>query len=126
MFHPDTDFLVYALGRRGPEQERWIELATDDAEVRVSAIVWYELCRGPRTPLELALAAQILGDDAVVPFDRRLAERAADLFRAMGSPRRRGHDIAVAATAIAEGATLLTRNAKDFRGIDGLKLEVVR
>lgn len=124
-FHLDTDFFVYALVVAGPERRRLRELNESGAELKMSAIAWYELSRGPRTPAQLAVARDALDDDGVVPFDAPTAERAADLFRALGSPRKRAQDIAIAATAIAAGATLLSRNARDFRGIDGLSLEVV-
>ena len=50
LFHLDTDFFVYALSTAGPERVRLLALADSDAEVQLSAIVWYEFSRGPRTP----------------------------------------------------------------------------
>lgn len=120
--HLDTDFLVFAIGSAGPERARLRELTREGAEVKMSAIAWYEFCRGPRTPQQVALARDVLSDDGIVPFDASLAERAADVFRGLGSPRKRAQDIAIAVTAVAAGATLFTRNARDFRGIDDLVL----
>lgn len=86
----------------------------------MSAVAWYEFTRGPRTPQNLAVATSILS--AVVAFDSALAERAAELFRQLGSPRSRANDIAIAATAVQSGAILLTRNRADFEDIPGLVL----
>ncbi len=91
----------------------------------MSAVSWYEFTRGPRTAAQLARAEAFLGDDGIVPFSRDLARLAGDVFRLLGSPRRRGNDIAIGATAAAMDAVLLTCNAGDFEGIPGLKIEAV-
>ena len=122
-YHLDTDFFVYALSAPGAERKRLGSLSESDAEIQVSAIVWYEFSRGPRTPEQLAVARSFLGEDGVLPFSEGLASQAAEVFRRLGSPRRRGADVAIGVTAAAHGATLLTRNARDFTGIPELRLE---
>lgn len=125
LVHLDTDFVVHGLSRRGPEWRRLLSLAASDAEIAMSAVAWYEFARGPRTPEQLARALAFLGEDGVVPFSRELAELAGTVFRALGSPRKRGNDIAIGVTAAAMGAVLLTRNARDFDGIPSLVVAVV-
>ncbi len=49
-YHIDTDFLIFALSAAGPERRRLTQLAGSEAELLMSAIAWYEFCRGPRTP----------------------------------------------------------------------------
>ena len=122
-FQLDTDFFVYAISRAGPERARLRALTTEGADVRMSAVAWYEFARGERSPAQIAVALDVLAADGVVPFDAALASLAADTFRRLGRPRKRGQDIAIGVTAVASGATLLTRNAADFRGIDGLVVE---
>lgn len=122
LVHLDTDFLVYALSVRGPERKKLDELARSEAEFEISAVAWYEFSRGPRTADQLAVARSLFGSDGVVPFSEELAEQAASVFRSLGSPRKRAADIAVGVTATSAGAALVTRNAKDFAGIPGLKL----
>ena len=46
-----------------------------------------------------------------------------NIVQDLGFDRQRTLDRLIAAQAIARDATLVTRNAKDFRRIDGLKLE---
>ena len=121
--HLDTDFLIYALGSAGPER-RWLqEVAGTGQLIEISATAWYEFSRGPRTAEQLATARAFFSDDGIVPFSERLATIAADVFRQLGSPRRRAADIAIGVTATSRDATLMSLNAKDFAGIPGIRVE---
>ncbi len=121
-YHLDTDFLVKALGRPGPEREVLRRISDSLAEIEMAAIAWYEFCRGPRKPEQQAVARAYLEPDGIVPFGEELATAAAELFRRLGSPRKRAVDLAIAASAIARGARLLTANTRDYSGIEGLLL----
>jgi predicted nucleic acid-binding protein len=125
-YHLDTDFLVYALSTVGPERRRLRGLADSEAEIHMSAVAWYEFSRGPRTPEQLAVARSFLGEDGVLAFSEGLAAQAADVFRRLGSPRKRAGDVAIGVTAAAHEAVLVTRNARDFAGIPGLTVEAFR
>jgi tRNA(fMet)-specific endonuclease VapC len=119
----DTDFLVYALSAGGPERRRLRSLADSDAVIAMSAVAWYEFSRGPRTPEQLAVARAFLGEDGIVAFSEALAAEAAEVFRRLGSPRKRAADVAIGVTAAVHDAVLVTRNARDFAGIPGLRVE---
>ncbi len=121
-FHLDTDFLVVALSRSGPERSRLLELAGSESEIQISAIAWYEYSRGPRTPDQLAVARSFFFEDGIIPFSEDLAAIAAEVFRNLGSPRRRAADIAIGVTAASMGAVLLTLNPSDFAGIPHLQV----
>jgi predicted nucleic acid-binding protein len=123
-YHLDTDFLVYAVSQAGPERRLLLDLAGSDAEIQMSAVAWYEFCRGPRTPEQLAAARSFFFEDGIVAFSEELAAAAAEAFRRLGSPRRRAADVAIGVTAAALDAALLTRNARDFAGIEGLRVRV--
>lgn len=56
----------------------------------------------------------------MVPFGREEARLAADLYQRMTRLRHREIDIAIAACAIANGASLWTLNPDDFADIPGL------
>ena len=120
--HLDTDFLVRAVMAAGSERDRLLALAESDAEIGMSAIAWFEFARGPRSPEELALASLFIEDEDVVPWTAELANLAADTFRALGMPRRRANDIAIATTALACGAVLWTANGRDFDDVPGVRL----
>jgi predicted nucleic acid-binding protein len=124
-FHLDTDFLVYALSERGAEWRRLSTLVDSEGTLEISALAWYEFCRGPRTPEQIAVARGLFGDQGIIAFTDAIAERAADEFRRLGSPRRRAADIVIGVTAASHGATLISRNHEDFHDIQGLNVEVV-
>lgn len=124
-FHIDTDFLVHALSSRGVQREHLHAIAASDAVVEISAIAWYEFCRGPRNPEQIAVARSFFGEEGVVPFSEPIAERAAEEFRRLGQPRKRAADIAIGVAARECNAILLTCNARDFAGIDGLVVQAV-
>ena len=122
--HLDTDYLVYALCRAGPERQHLLSLSESSDEIQMSAVAWYEFCRGPRTPEQLAVARSFFYEDGIIPFSEELAALAADVFRSLGSPRRRAADIAIGVTAASMKATLVTRNQRDFEGLPTLKIVV--
>lgn len=104
-------------------------LGVDDL-VSVSSVTYAELEVGARFAhageerarrvRRLALARETYGPG--LPFDDRVATSfgmLADLVRGSGRLfRSRTADLMIAATAHAHDATLLTRNAGDFRGLD--------
>lgn len=120
----DTDFLIFALSEAGPERRRLNTAADSDSEIQISAVAWYEFARGPRTPQQLAVARSFFSEDGIVPFSEDLAFVSAEVFRSLGSPRRRAADVMIGVSAVANDAVLLTRNARDFAGIPDLRLEV--
>lgn len=122
-YHLDTDFLVFALSKAGPERRRLRALADSDAEIQMSAVGWFEFSRGPRTPEQLAVARSFFGEEGILAFSETLAAEAAEVFRRLGSPRKRAADVAIGVTAAIHEAVLLTRNARDFAGIPGLEVE---
>jgi len=71
----------------------------------------------------MAYASHIASRTTIMLDDESRA--AADVFRSLGSPRRRANDIAIGVTAAAADAVLLTRNARDFAGIPELRVEAV-
>ena len=118
-----ADVLVYALSVTGPERRRVVQLSESEAEIQMSAIAWYEFSRGPRTPEQLAVARSFLFEDGIVPFSEDLASISSEVFRSLGSPRKRSADIAIGVTAAAMDALLLARNDRDFAGIPSLRVE---
>ncbi len=109
-----------------------IDLASLPEEVAVSALTLAELTAGPhatRDPQERARRQERLqraeATFAPVPFDARAARaygRICAAIMTMGRKARgrRAVDLLIAATAIAEGLPLYTRNAEDFKGLGSL------
>ncbi|HEX4125124.1 MAG TPA: type II toxin-antitoxin system VapC family toxin [Tepidisphaeraceae bacterium] len=133
----DSDLMSILL--RGPATERrwlldWLD-ASDDENVVVSIITFEEQMRGwmsaiakARNPLEkvpgyasLHLFLHEFQRLPVIDFDDRAARTFVELRRRY---RRQGSaDLSIAAIAIANGATLLTRNARHFSEIVELTVE---
>jgi predicted nucleic acid-binding protein len=119
-YHLDTDFLLKALLSSGAERELLRSISDSAAEIEISALAWYEFCRGPRLPEQEAVARSYLESDGIITFGEEIAAKAADIFRRLGGPRRRAFDVAIAATAISRGARLLTGNLRDYSAIEEL------
>lgn len=101
------------------------------AELAISAITLAELSAGPAfssDPLERARrqARLQLVESLIdpIPFGAEAARAygviAGAVIAAGRRPRRRGADLMIAATELAEDMPLLTRNPEDLRGLDEL------
>ena len=104
-------------------------------ESSVSAVTMAELSAGPHATDEPAERArrqdrlqQLESWVEPVPFDGDCARAYGRIYAAIlaagRQPRRRAADLLIAATALAAGMPLYTRNADDFQGLEQI-LEVV-
>ena len=106
-------------------------IAPDDlpTEASVSAVTMAELSAGPHAtddPAERARRQdrlqQLESWVEPVPFDGDCARAYGRIYAAVLSagrqPRRRAADLLIAATALASGLPLYTRNADDFGGLE--------
>jgi predicted nucleic acid-binding protein len=122
VIHLDTSVLIDALTGPRRSMPALRRVVADGIRLGASALVLYEWRRGPRTEMELAIEAALLGPDAVVSFGADEARLAADLYRHVKRARGREIDIAIAACALGQGAHLWTLNPGDFRDLPGLEL----
>jgi predicted nucleic acid-binding protein len=122
LIHLDSSVLVDAFS--GPRRSlRALRHATAQGDViTVSTIVLYEWLRGPRTDGERAAVDVFFMVDRLRAFGHREAARAASLYGQVKRARQRQADLAIAACAIEDGATLWTLNRSDFADIPGLVL----
>ena len=110
-------------------------LATiEEHDVAISAVTASELLHGverARDPLKRAergsRIAELLDAFQVVPFGLAEARVHARIWAALSGHGNMigAHDLIVAATALAGGATLATLNQKEFKRVPGLGLEPV-
>ena len=91
--------------------------------IQVPALVLYEWLRGPRRVEELAAQEALFPRREAVAFGPKEAALAADLYRAVRSPRRRAIDLAIAACALCLDSTLWTLNVEDFADVPGLRVD---
>jgi predicted nucleic acid-binding protein len=108
-----------------------VSLAGIVQAVSISAITVAELAAGPHASKDPAVRAVrqqrlqwVENTFEVVPFDidaaRYYGHMYALVLAAGHSPRGRLADLMIAATAAANGLPLLTRNPKDFVGLDSI------
>lgn len=106
-------------------------IAPDDlpGEASVSAVTMAELSAGPHATADPAERArrqdrlqQLESWVEPVPFDGDCARAYGRIYSAVlaagRQPRRRAADLLIAATALASGLPLYTRNADDFGGLE--------
>lgn len=116
----DTSALIDAL--TGPRRAlpQLVSLVTDGHRVVLSSLVLYEWLRGPRTHAELEAQEDLFPSDAALALGPAEARIAASLYAKVRKPRGREIDLAIAACAISQGATLWTLNPADFKDVPGL------
>jgi predicted nucleic acid-binding protein len=119
--HLDASLLVHAVSSVG--RRALLDAASERGDrLLISTVVLYEWLRGPRTAAELAFTDAFFPVHEHVVFGSPEARTAAELYRRLNAARRRQADIAIAACAIENGASIWTLNPGDFNDIPGLTL----
>jgi tRNA(fMet)-specific endonuclease VapC len=124
----DTNACVAYLRRAdSPVRQRLAQ--HDPADIVVCSVVYAELRYGALRNADPARAqaqlASFLANFVSLPLDDPAAEVAAAVradLAAKGTPIG-PHDLLIAAIALANNLTLITRNTREFRRVDGLRLE---
>jgi tRNA(fMet)-specific endonuclease VapC len=126
----DTDILVYLIKHQPPAIAQRVDALQEDARLCMSFVTWAELLKGAerstRKPdvirrLE-ALARQVT---VLYPAGPAICEHYAEQFtrlRNAGTPIG-ANDLWIACHALAERATLVTHNTRDFLRVGGLNVE---
>ena len=126
MFALDTNTVIYYFKGIGGVAERL--LAIPPHNVALPSIVVYELGRGvlsSKSPKRREQFTTFLDAFAILPLGRAEAAAAAQLRETL---EQRGLpigplDVLIAGTALVHGATLVTRNLREFSRVEGLKVE---
>lgn len=116
-----------AIALRDGDQATSERIAKIDRTPAISLITRIELEAGVYRTLQdqktrREALDRMLRDLLVVPFTEQDVRTYGEIVRASGVDRRLILDRLIAAQAISLDAPLVTRNGKDFRRIDGLKL----
>lgn len=126
-FALDTNTLVYFFKGMGGVAEKL--LSTPRTAIGLPAIVIYEIENGIARLSEpekrRAQFEQFVDSVTLLPFDRRAASHAADIrthLESLGQPIG-PMDTLIAGTARAHGATLVSRNTREFSRVPGLEIE---
>ena len=120
MYTLDTNAIIYYLDDDPTVVPLLDPIFGQESALFVSIVTELELLSHPGlTEEDIAEIQQLLTSVVIFPLESRLAQMA-------GALRRQYHlktpDSVVAATALLTRTTLVTRNIRDFQGIDGLSL----
>lgn len=125
----DTNILIHLMKRAPVSVVQHIDALPDDARLYMSFVTWAELLKGAARsarPGEMrrrldALARQVpVLFDAGAPMCEHYAAQSARL-KAAGTPIG-GNDLWIASHALAQDATLVSNNLREFERITGLRL----
>ena len=126
MFILDTNTLIYYFKGMGRVAERL--LARSPQEIGIPAVVVYELevgiAKATQPEKRRRQLAEMLAVMATLPFGLAEARQAAQIraaLEAVGTPIG-AYDVLIAATALAQGGTLVTHNVQEFGRVAGLPL----
>lgn len=123
----DTNTLIYFFKGEGRVAAKLLERAPGD--IGIPAIVLYELQVGiakSSSPEKRARQlAELTAVVQVLPFHQREAKAAADIRAGLEKEGRPigPLDTLIAGTALAHGATLVSRNVREFGRIEALRVE---
>lgn len=118
----DTDVLIDA-GRGDDKAINCLETIDEDFHMAVSAVTQMELIVGCRNKSELKNLERFLHRFRVIRIDEQISEKAVKLLKTWRlSNGLLIADALIAATAIITDVQFITKNQKDYRFIDDLKL----
>jgi len=129
----DTDILTLFQRNHAAVLAHLAEHSSDDIAIFVITVEeqlsgWYSQLRKAKTPEKLLwayrrLAANVrfLASVLILDFEEGAFQRYEEMKR--GRLKVRKLDLQIAATALQNGGTVVTRNIRDFRAIPGLNIE---
>ncbi|MEQ1605987.1 MAG: type II toxin-antitoxin system VapC family toxin [Pyrinomonadaceae bacterium] len=101
----------------------WIEAAERESNLLISSMTKMELVIGSRDKPHLKETLEFLTRFKIISINEQISDQASELVeRYCLSHRLMISDAIIAATALVLDESLISRNQKDFRFIDGLKL----
>jgi tRNA(fMet)-specific endonuclease VapC len=126
----DTNILIYLIKQQPPTIAQHVDTLPEDARLTMSFVTWAELLKGAersvRKPEVLrrldALARQVTvlypGGPAICQHYAAQSTRLKEAGTPIGA-----NDLWIACHALAEEATLVTHNTREFQRVTGLRLE---
>lgn len=118
----DTDILI-DVGRGVEKAVAYIRYIESYSTLMISAVTQMELIIGCRNNIELRAVEQFLSRFQTIALNTRTSDLAVDLLRRY----RLSHglliaDTLIAATAMSAGEQFVTKNQRDYKFIEGLRL----
>ena len=122
-FVVDTNLLIEYFRTKDKSATRFARLIRDGCQMVLSVVVLFEILAGADA-VQRDFWKNFLRGAVRLPFDERVAEITADIFRTLRQKniRLESCDVFIAATAIAHGLPVATLNHKHFEQIEGVEL----
>jgi len=130
IFVLDTNILIYLIKNQPPAIAQRVDAMSEDDRLCMSFITWAELLKGAerstRKPEVLrrldALARQV---PVIYPDGQAICRHYAEQFTRLKDIGALigANDLWIACHALAEDATLVTHNTREFQRVSGLRLE---
>lgn len=126
----DTNILIYLIKNRPPSIGQRIDTLPDEDNLCMSFVTWAELLKGAERSIrktEVVRRLEVLARQVSVRYPagpaicHHYAEQATRL-KDNGTPIG-ANDLWIACHALAEDATLVTHNTREFNRVAGLKIE---
>jgi tRNA(fMet)-specific endonuclease VapC len=126
----DTSILTYLIKNQPPAIAQRVDALPEDARLCRSFVTWAELLKGAerstRKPGVVRRLAALARQVAVLhPAGPAICEHYAEQFTRLndaGTPIG-ANDLWIASHALAESATLVTQNTREFQRVGGLRVE---
>ena len=113
MIHLDTNILIDLATAGCPHLGPIREWLRSGEPLAASALAWSEFCHGPHSRPQKDAVFAVL-EQRVTDFTWQMGEQSSRLFHSTGRKRGSHSDCMIAAAAMLSGASLATRNVKDF------------
>jgi len=126
----DTNILIYLIKNQPPAVAQRIDALADDDQLRMSFITWAELLKGaerstrkPEVLRRLDMLARLV--TVIYPTSAAICRHYAEQITRLkdaGTPIG-ANNLWIACHALAEDATLVAHNTREFQRIVGLRVE---
>ena len=117
----DTNIVIYFLQKQFPNSaEQFVDSTLEHSSPAISAVTEIELlCWKTDNEKDLEVLHRFVEEVIVFEIERSIRLKTADIRK---THRIKLPDAIIAATALIHNLSLITRNIKDFKRIDGLKV----
>jgi tRNA(fMet)-specific endonuclease VapC len=124
----DTDICIYVMNGKFPQVVNRLRQAVPN-EIKISSIVYSELCYGVKKSSNAAknqkFLQRFISPFQIINFDAEAAKRYAEIRATLESEGRLigPNDMLIAASALSINAILVTNNDKEFSRVNNLRIE---
>ena len=116
---PDTNIFIAIF-----KGDAKVKSLVENSDSAINTIVYLELIQGAKNKAEVATIEKYLNRFELLHFDKTVSQRSIELVRTYSkSYGLMLADAVVGATCLENDLTLITYNVKDFRFINGLKIQ---